>query len=260
MANQVHQQRVLFWYEWNIRAKILSIIFVIMAAVVGTMSVTQIILQTSSTESNTAAQNITLGDAVLKHSTDILDEKINTLSVLALTPQINALVTQANLDHAALTDADIQKLDQAWKDKAESINPTIQDILANPTSKFLKDFMKQFPEQVEVFLTDQKGLNVAMTDRTSDYLQADEGWWATTYQTRAPYLSGVAYDESTKSYAMDIGVPIFGADGKTVIGVLRGTLDISSLVQDMTSSFIDSTANTRFSKNMPISHPLGRCF
>ncbi len=43
-------------------------------------------------------------------------------------------------------------------------------------------------------------------------------------------LGPVEFDESAKAYAMNIGVPVRNADTGEVIGVLRGTLDISVLL------------------------------
>ena len=77
-------------------------------------------------------------------------------------------------------------------------------------SAFLKTFVKNNPDDVEVFLTDEKGLNVAMTDMTSDFLQGDEGWWKSAFANGAGavFVDKVEFDESTKAYAMNVGVPV----------------------------------------------------
>jgi methyl-accepting chemotaxis protein len=85
---------------------------------------------------------------------------------------------------------------------------------------------------VEVFVTDVKGLNIAMTDRTSDFLQGDEGWWKSAFEngTGKTFIDSVEYDESSKAYAMNIGVPIRDPNTQKTIGILRGTLDISVMI------------------------------
>ena len=90
------------------------------------------------------------------------------------------------------------------------MDPKVAEISANKTSQFLMNFQKAFPDEVEVFATDIQGLTIGMTNRTGDYLQADEGWWEKAYNKGTGSLSvgEVEFDESTKTYGMNIGVPI----------------------------------------------------
>ena len=70
--------------------------------------------------------------------------------------------------------------------------------------------MAEFPDEVEVFITDVQGLIVGLSERTGDYLQADEGWWIEAYNNGKGkiYVGEVEYDDSTKTYAMNIGIPV----------------------------------------------------
>jgi methyl-accepting chemotaxis protein len=113
----------------------------------------------------------------------------------------------------------------------------VNHISNNNTSALLRAFQAKFPEQVEVFVTDLQGLNVGMTDRTSDYLQRDESWWQRAYDDGqgAVYVSPVEYDESAQTWAFDIGVPLRDRDGKTIVGVLRGTVDVSAMFAELAS-------------------------
>ncbi|MRR30369.1 methyl-accepting chemotaxis protein, partial [bacterium] len=86
---------------------------------------------------------------------------------------------------------------------------------------------------------------VSMTDRTSDFLQGDEGWWSSAYAdgTGNPYVAAVEFDESTKAYAMNIGVPVFDPQTNKVIGIVRGTLDVSALIQTLGTVKVGDTGN-----------------
>ena len=128
-------------------------------------------------------------------------------------------------------------MDKAWIAKDPAIEMTQREISANNISLYLTNFVKNNPEEVEVFVTDVKGLNIAMTDRTSDFLQGDEGWWQSAFDNGSgkTFVDAVEYDESTKTYAMNIGVPVRDPDTQKVIGVLRGTLDISVMINTLKS-------------------------
>ena len=56
-------------------------------------------------------------------------------------------------------------------------------------------------------------------------------------------VSAVEYDDSTKVYAMNIGVPIRDNLGNKVIGVLRGTVNVSSVFSDLSSIKVGKTGN-----------------
>jgi methyl-accepting chemotaxis protein len=156
------------------------------------------------------------------------------LQTLALSPSIVAEVQKVNAAHQGLTADQISILDKAWVNKDPSIGKILQQITEDPVSAELKRFMSAFPEEVEVFVTDIKGLNVAMTDRTSDYLQGDEGWWKSAYNggAGAVFIDQVEYDESSQSYAMNVGVPIFSFDSpRQLVGILRGTINITTIIE-----------------------------
>ncbi len=139
----------------------------------------------------------------------------------------------------------IQSQDQAWTSKDPSIESTARDITENEVSAYLTNFQNSNPEEVEVFVTDARGLNIAMTARTSDFLQADEDWWKSAFADGkgATYLGAVEYDDSAQTYAMDIGVPILNPETKLAIGIIRGTLDISVMVKALQNVDVGSTGN-----------------
>lgn len=94
-------------------------------------------------------------------------------------------------------------------------------------------------------MTDLKGLNIAMTSTTSDYLQADEGWWKSAFNngSGAVFIDTVEYDESSKTYAMNIGVPIYDPKTQKAIGILRGTLDISVMMNTLGNITLGKTGS-----------------
>lgn len=88
-------------------------------------------------------------------------------------------VTAANKKHAMVSYDEILAMDKAWVDK----NPEIMDAtMKNDLSTFLAKKKEASKGAItEVFVMDDKGLNVGQTDGTSDYFQADEAKWQKTY-------------------------------------------------------------------------------
>jgi methyl-accepting chemotaxis protein len=172
----------------------------------------------------------------LQRSADILEGSVKSLRALALSPTIVEAVEAANRGYQgkgqAAIEAEIARLDQAWQEEDPSAEKLVEKVQNSPVSAYLGSFLSAFPEEVEVFVTDQHGANIAMTDRTSDYLQADEGWWHGAFtQNGKAFISQVEYDDSAKTWALNIGVPVFDREGQEVIGVVRGTADVSVIFE-----------------------------
>jgi methyl-accepting chemotaxis protein len=218
--------------NWRIGTKIVAIVLGIVLLSVTSLTAFSYRNFSKSTVEGLGNELVDYGHEALQRSADIVDGSVNALEALALSPSIVEAVESANQayvsrDQAEL-EAEIATLDQAWKDEDRSADGLVNEIASNDISDHLRSFMQAFPEEVEVFVTDIQGLNVAMTERTSDYLQADEEWWQGAFSLGqgATFVSEVDYDDTADSWAIDIGVPVYDNNGD-VIGVLRGTVDIS---------------------------------
>lgn len=142
--------------------------------------------------------------------------------------------------------AEIEVLDKRWRaaDAANNNNdPLVQGVLNEVISSELREYRDTFPENVEVFVTDQYGANVGATNRTSDYYQADEGWWQGAYNNGegALYIGQPAFDESSATYASIMAVPLYAHDTKKVIGVLRTTVKLTAITDVLTTAHIGKT-------------------
>lgn len=234
-----------YWLDWKIGAKITSILVsVTMVSILWLLVVNYFTNVTQSTE-EIGSQMTILADQTVLRAAEKVEAGVKSLVTLSHAPAILAEVQKANLARASLTAAEIAALDQAWKDKAASIASTQKEIAANEISQYLITFTQDNPEEVEVFVTDVKGLNIAMTSTTSDYLQADEGWWKSAFNngSGAVFIDTVEYDESSKTYAMNIGVPIYDPKTQKAIGILRGTLDISVMINTLGNITLGKTGS-----------------
>ena len=163
-----------------------------------------------------------------------LARNVNVVQSFSLSEQIRDAATAQNAAHSGDVKAEIAKLDEQWI-AASDDDPLIQAHLTNALAAKLKEFKSNFPDYVEVFVTDRHGAIVATSDRTSDYYQADEGWWQAAYNNGQGnvYIGEPEFDESAQAFAINIAIPLYDQSQRDIIGVLRTTLDIASLLNLM---------------------------
>lgn len=146
---------------------------------------------------------------------------------------IDAIKTQ-NAAHANLTMADIDAMDQQWIANASSgTGPIIDDLMSRPLSKWLLEKQNATAGFVtEVFIMDNKGLNVAQSEITSDYMQGDEAKWQQTYLVGpdAMHISDVEFDDSTGFYQSQASFSITDPDTGEVIGAVTFGVNVQSLM------------------------------
>lgn len=146
---------------------------------------------------------------------------------------ISAIRTQ-NTEHANLQQAEIDSLDQQWRAETESgASPLITKVTSNDLSKFLKD-VKDSDEGLvtEIFIMDNKGLNVGQSDITSDFWQGDEAKWQKTYQAapKAMFVDEVEMDDSTQRFQTQISIAITDPDTGENIGAVTIGVDAEGLL------------------------------
>jgi len=133
-------------------------------------------------------------------------------------PTVIDAVKAQNAAHEGLSQADIDALDQKWRAGDAAV---IDPVLNSDLSTYLTG-VKEGGEGLytEIFVMDNKGLNVGQSDKTSDYWQGDEAKWQETYSVGpdAIHLSDVEEDESSQTFQMQISLPV--VDGGSVIGAV----------------------------------------
>ncbi len=97
--------------------------------------------------------------------------------------ELQQAVYQQNLDHKGLTDADISVLDQRWRaEKSVGGGSLMSSKMSGDLAAFLRGIKAASGGVItEIFVMDEKGLNVAQTDPTGDYMQGDEAKWKKTF-------------------------------------------------------------------------------
>lgn len=148
-------------------------------------------------------------------------------------PVLVAAIRAQNDRHAALTSSDISSLDRRWRDEVEAAaRPTIDSVLTNAASDFLRERQTASAGVIsEVFVMDNRGLNVAASAATSDYWQGDEPKFTETYGKPAGtmFVDDVEFDESTQSYLGQVSLPILDPDTGQPIGAITVGLNAEML-------------------------------
>lgn len=143
-------------------------------------------------------------------------------------------IKAANAERAGYDQAKIDEVDAAWKaEVGGSATPTIDPVMKNAASDFLRNQVAASTGAItEAFVTDAKGLNVAVSDPTSDMWQGDEEKFTETFPKGkdAAYFSDIELDESTQTYSGQISISITDPASGEVIGTLTVGVNAEALM------------------------------
>lgn len=119
----------------------------------------------------------------------------------------------------------IKALDKKWKATA-GVADYMNALMTSTCGKHLRGIQNSEKYYAEIFVMDNKGANVCMTDKTSDYWQGDEAKFKESYKggQGAVHIGGVKFDDSTQAYLVQVSVPV--KDGGSVIGAITIGVDV----------------------------------
>ena len=122
----------------------------------------------------------------------------------------------------------IKARDAEWR-KVEGFDAEMKAMMESKVAKKLFEFEKSQAYFFELFLMDNQGANVAMTNKTSDYWQGDEAKWQESFKggSGAIHIGDVEFDESAQDYLVQVSIPVMEA-GKAV-GALTIGINIDTL-------------------------------
>ena len=142
-------------------------------------------------------------------------------------------VTSSNKQHEGVQQAEIDKLDEAWKSEAKSDDqPLIAEILSSPLSSYLLYTQaKSAGLFTEIFIMDKFGLNVGQSSVTSDYWQGDEDKFQKTFQVgpEAVFIDEPEYDDGTKTWRVQVNLTIVDPSSKAAIGAATAEINLTEL-------------------------------
>lgn len=143
---------------------------------------------------------------------------------------INAVIAQ-NAAHSRLSQADIQDLDARWRaELGGGKRPLIDATLSNPLSLYLKGRQRAAEGLItEIFVMDNRGLNVGQSDITSDYWQGDEAKWLKSFGAGLTHVGEAERDDSTQLMQSQASLPIHDPKTGAIIGAVTVGVNLDAL-------------------------------
>jgi len=157
---------------------------------------------------------------------NVIDLAHSTLAAFGTDPVIVQAVKDENAKGKTL--AQIQEKDTQWKAYA-GLADYMKAIMDSECGKHIREIQGSTPYYGEIFVMDNQGANVAMTDKTSDYWQGDEDKFQKSFANGAGaiFVDDVKFDDSTQSYQVQVSVPVM--DGDKAIGAITFGIDVDKI-------------------------------
>lgn len=162
-----------------------------------------------------------------------LEKEIDKLEVLSRNPALQEYLRIRQTDLKGKTapeQADyFAEMDRRWEREREAA--LVESVLNNPAATALRDFQAYEKARYrEIFITDQAGAVVAMTNKTTDFYQADEFWWQASMENNGSiFLGDIEYDQSAEAHSIAIAIPVEDVRHASIIGVMKVVLDVNEL-------------------------------
>jgi len=156
----------------------------------------------------------------------VIDLAKSTLANIGMDLVIVAAVKAENSKQKTL--AQIKEMDEKWKTHA-GLADYMKAIMDSECGRHLRTIQNSTPYYAEIFVMDNQGANVAMTDKTSDYWQGDEAKFKKSFAggQGSVFVDEVEFDDSAQTYLVQVSVPV--KDGDKVIGAITFGIDVDKV-------------------------------
>ncbi|TDP00485.1 hypothetical protein [Marinomonas balearica] len=148
-------------------------------------------------------------------------------------PMIIDAIKAQNRKHINISNAEIDALDKEWRAGVNGGDTSLIDsVLSRPVSSYLEGVKAEHEDlYTEIFIMDNKGLNVGQSDITSDYWQGDEAKWQKTYSMGpgAVNIGELEEDESTGAFQSQLNSTIVDPNTGAAIGAITIGISLDGL-------------------------------
>ena len=236
------------WANLSLRYKLILLFLAVTLLSVGTVAYLNIRNTSAALTAQANESMTTLAVVEARNFATILVRRVDSMQVFGQEEHIQEGVVTQNAAYSGGTEAilsELAQLDEQWVAAGDD-DALVRERLNSELAHELENVKAVVPDFAEVFLTDRYGGLVATSDRTSDYYQADEGWWQAAYNDGqgAVYIGTPELDESTGVIGINMAVPVYDQDDE-IIGILRTTLDATAAVNRLTALKLGETGGAR---------------
>ena len=148
-------------------------------------------------------------------------------------PVIIAAIKAGNEAHKDWTNDQIIAKDKEWRAQVDAAEkPLISSVMSNEASQHLVKVQGASNGLIEeVFVMDDKGLNVAQSEVTSDYWQGDEAKWQETYGKKSAdfNVGAVEFDESTQAFVSQVSFTVNDPATHEPIGAVTVSINMDQV-------------------------------
>lgn len=167
------------------------------------------------------------------HVAPVTEFAKSTVKQWAADSTVVAAVKAQNAKHAGLSQADIDGMDKDWRAQTDaSSKPMIDAVMGSPLSNYLSQQQEATQgTATEIFVMDNRGLNVGQSEVTSDYWQGDEAKFQKSYEAGADaiFVDEVEMDESTQTFQSQVSMSIVDPATGEVIGAITVGVNVDAL-------------------------------
>lgn len=221
-------------FKFIISVTILSILSVVITTIVTSQAIRTALTDEIGAELHNIAEDraFAIGEGLAR--------EINILQTLALNPSLVRNISRVNNTYVGRSQqeilAELRELNEQWRSDAGEI--FFSEYLNNLAARELRTFIRTFPSNQSILVTDQYGALVASTNRPDRLLFINETWWRSSYRNNegAVYLSEPLYNVNSQRFEISIAVPVYeevledSAQVRNVIGILFAVYNIEDIL------------------------------
>ncbi len=150
------------------------------------------------------------------------ERRVQVLAAQLNERTVTDAIRKSNVQSHGLPLAEILDRDRRWQLASDD---SVVDELTDPAcNEALRRFTKAFEGFAEILVTNARGAIVCVTNRTTDYYQADEDWWQHAFSAKRPTNGHLAFDESAGVVAVPVYIPLRDPVTGVAIGVAKAQL------------------------------------
>ena len=146
-------------------------------------------------------------------------------------PVIIYAIKEQNELRADVSDFKIRGMDKRWIDGGK-YGDMVLEMLDRQASIITRD-RRELSNGIitEIIVMDNRGMNVAISDRTSDFYQGDEAKYQETFLKgpNAVHVSELEFDESTQKIQTQVSLTVTDPENGQPIGAVTLGIDLQAL-------------------------------
>lgn len=167
--------------------------------------------------------------------------KLEEMERFSSDPLLQKELKLSNEAFKALPDVDayIEEQDAEWvATPQDELTPFMESLITNPLAERVEAVFILYSERKygyktfgETIVTNKFGANVAMTNKTEDYFQADETWWEGANEDVFS-IGGFEYDESSATWGIPLSLRVADGEGN-FLGVIKSIVPVGVIAREI---------------------------